>query len=47
MKETSISQHYEADHDRLDDLFKNFQAFKQKDFPRAKEFFVGFKFGLQ
>jgi regulator of cell morphogenesis and NO signaling len=47
MKEQSISHYYEADHDRLDDLFKNFQALKRSEFLRAKEFFVAFKFGLQ
>lgn len=44
---TSITQYYEDDHDRLDGLFKNFQSLKGTDFPRAKESFVQFKFGLQ
>jgi iron-sulfur cluster repair protein YtfE (RIC family) len=44
---TSISIYYEEDHDRLDQLFRKFQEFKTKDFSRAKEFFVSFKFGLQ
>lgn len=44
---TLITQYYEADHDRLDSLFKNFQSLKRTDFPRAKEAFVQFKFGLQ
>jgi len=44
---TSISEYFEKDHDRLDDLFKSFQQWKQSDYPRAKEFFVAFKFGLQ
>lgn len=47
MEEGKISTYFEADHDRLDDLFKNFQKMKQSDYPRAKEFFVQFKFGLQ
>jgi regulator of cell morphogenesis and NO signaling len=47
MKDLSISQYYEVDHDRLDDLFKNFQSLKRSEFLRAKEFFVAFKFGLQ
>jgi len=47
MKDLSISQYYEADHDRLDDVFKNFQSLKRTDFPCAKEFFVVFKYGLQ
>jgi len=44
---TSILEYFEKVHDRLDDLFKNFQQYKQSDYPRAKEFFVAFKFGLQ
>ena len=47
MKETLISQYFEADHDRLDDLFRNFQRMKTTDYPRARENFVTFKFGLQ
>lgn len=42
-----ISEYFEADHDRLDQLFKNFQEWKAKDYARAKENFVAFKFGLQ
>lgn len=45
--ETRISKYFEEDHDRLDDLFKNFQQLKRTDFPLAKECFVSFKFGLQ
>ncbi|HSE39257.1 MAG TPA: hemerythrin domain-containing protein [Acidobacteriota bacterium] len=44
---TSISAYYEQDHNRLDELFANFQEWKRKDFLRAKELFVAFKFGLQ
>ena len=47
IKETTITEFYEADHDRLDGLFKGFQKWKRTDFPRAKEAFVAFKFGLQ
>jgi regulator of cell morphogenesis and NO signaling len=47
MTDLSISHYYEVDHDRLDDLFKNFQNLKHSEFLRAKEFFVAFKFGLQ
>lgn len=47
MENIIISKYFEADHDRLDDLFKNFQVFKHQDYPRAKENFVGFKHGLQ
>ena len=43
----SISSYYEEDHNRLDGLFSNFQKFKAKDYLRAKECFVAFKFGLQ
>ena len=42
-----ISEYFEKDHDRLDDLFRSFQEWKAKDYPRAKENFVAFKFGLQ
>jgi len=42
-----ISEFFEADHDRLDELFKNFQTLKRTDYPKAKENFVAFKFGLQ
>jgi regulator of cell morphogenesis and NO signaling len=45
--EEEISKYFEADHDRLDDLFKNFQKTKRSDFPKAKGFFKDFKFGLQ
>jgi len=45
--ETSISKYFEQDHDRIDELFRQFQQFKKSDFPRAKESFVSFKFGLQ
>lgn len=42
-----ISEYFEKDHDRLDELFVNFQKCKRTDMPRARDFFVGFKFGLQ
>ena len=47
MENIMISKYFEADHDRLDQLFKDFQAFKREDYPRAKEYFVAFKHGLQ
>lgn len=47
MKEKTVSQFFEEDHDRLDDLFKNFQKFKKSDFARAKEYFISFQYGLQ
>lgn len=43
----SISEFFEQDHDRLDELFKTFQRLKRSDFPKAKEAFKEFKFGLQ
>ena len=42
-----ISAYYEDDHDRLDELFKQFQQLKRNNFVKAKEFFKEFKFGLQ
>ncbi len=51
MQETPIKQtvtsYYEDDHDRLDELFKQFQQLKRLNFMKAKEFFKEFKFGLQ
>jgi len=47
MEEETIKSYFEADHDRLDGLFTNYQLWKREDFPRAKEAFVAFKFGLQ
>lgn len=47
MSEQNIKTYFEADHDRLDNLFKRFQEFKQTDFPQAKECFKEFKLGLQ
>lgn len=43
----TITAFYEQDHDRLDELFKTFQQLKRSDFPKAKEAFKEFKFGLQ
>jgi iron-sulfur cluster repair protein YtfE (RIC family) len=42
-----ISEYFEKDHDRLDELFASFQKWKRADFKKAKDYFVGFKFGLQ
>ena len=47
MSEGKISVTFEQDHDRLDALFTAFQEQKRKDFAKAKEAFVAFKFGLQ
>jgi len=43
----TISDFFEQDHDRLDELFKTFQKLKRSDFAKAKEAFKDFKFGLQ
>ncbi len=45
--EEGIKTYFEKDHDRLDELFRNFQKLKRVDYPKAKEFFKEFKFGLQ
>ena len=47
MSDAKISVTFEQDHDRLDALFTTFQEQKRKDFAKAKEAFVAFKFGLQ
>jgi regulator of cell morphogenesis and NO signaling len=46
-EQKTITEFFEQDHDRLDELFKIFQQSKRSDFPRAKEAFKEFKFGLQ
>jgi iron-sulfur cluster repair protein YtfE (RIC family) len=46
-EQRTISVLFQEDHDRLDALFKSFQELKRKDFAKAKEAFVQFKFGLQ
>ena len=46
-EQKTISEFYEQDHDRLDELFKTFQEMKRSDFPKSKEAFKEFKFGLQ
>ena len=43
----TISSYYEVDHDRLDELFKEFQQLKRTDFTKAKQVFRQFKYGLQ
>src|SRR3954464_13618529 len=43
----TITEFFEQDHDRLDELFKTFQQSKRSEFPKAEEAFTGFKFGLQ
>jgi iron-sulfur cluster repair protein YtfE (RIC family) len=47
LEEKSIVDYFEKDHNRLDDLFEDFNRWKSKDYLKAKEFFVAFKFGLQ
>jgi regulator of cell morphogenesis and NO signaling len=42
-----ISEFFEADHDRLDELFKNYQEAKAGDLPGAKEKFNAFQSGLR
>jgi iron-sulfur cluster repair protein YtfE (RIC family) len=42
-----ITSYFEKDHDRLDNLFKEFQRLKYVDFAEAKKNFISFKFGLQ
>jgi len=46
-EQKTVSEFFEQDHDRLDELFKTFQQLKRSDFPRAKEAFKAFKVGLQ
>lgn len=46
-EQNTITEFFEQDHDRLDELFKTFQQSKWSDFPKAKEAFTEFKFGLQ
>ena len=38
-EQKTISEFYEQDHDRLDELFKTFQKLKRSDFAKAKEAF--------
>jgi iron-sulfur cluster repair protein YtfE (RIC family) len=46
MNESTITTYYETDHDRLDELFKQFQQLKRSELPKAKELFSGFRSGL-
>lgn len=47
MSEKSVKAYYEADHDRLDEIFKNFQQLKRSDYSKARQLFEAFKSGLQ
>ena len=42
----TITQHYERDHDRLDGLFKRFQALKMSNPAQARACFLEFQNGL-
>jgi regulator of cell morphogenesis and NO signaling len=46
-EQTTITTFYEADHDRLDELFKTYQRLKRSDFAKAKDAFKEFKISLQ
>jgi iron-sulfur cluster repair protein YtfE (RIC family) len=43
----SVSEFFAADHDRLDGFFAEFRRLKRIDFPKAKENFKQFMFGLK
>ncbi len=43
----SVKDFMEADHDRLDGIFTDFQQTKEKDMQTAKELFEKFKAGLE
>lgn len=43
----SIKEYFGDDHKRLDSIFLQFQDIKNKDFPKAKEYFKEFMFGLR
>jgi regulator of cell morphogenesis and NO signaling len=45
-EQKTITAFYEQDHDRLDELFKTFQQLKRFDFPKAKDAYKEFKYGL-
>jgi len=47
MTQPTIQHYFQEDHERLDGLFKTFQALKGSDYAKAKESFIQFKFGLQ
>lgn len=45
MTQTTIHSYYATDHDRLDELFKQFQA--SDDLNKSREFYSAFKAGLE
>lgn len=47
MANQSISTYFQADHDRLDQLFKKFQELKSNNWIKAKELFMEFKAGME
>jgi len=47
MSTTSINEHYTQDHERLDDLFYEFQKLKPSDHTKAVQNFQEFKTGLE
>ncbi len=47
MKKNVITAYFEADHDRLDHLFTQYQEHKRGDFQKAKPFFRNFRQGLK
>lgn len=47
MNNPTVTIYYEADHDRLDELFKKFQEFKRSDPSKSRGCFKEFKLGLQ
>jgi regulator of cell morphogenesis and NO signaling len=47
MVDTSVKTYFEKDHDRLDELFRQYLNLNQADYPKAKKCFKEFKFGLQ
>jgi hemerythrin superfamily protein len=42
-----ITAYFEADHDRLDSLFRHFQLHKRSDMEKAKSYFKVFLQGLK
>ena len=47
MNNTSIAEHYSRDHDRLDELFRQYHSLKPTDRTRAIQCFREFKTGLE
>ena len=47
MTETTISRYYADDHDRLDELFRQYQSLKAVEWGQARNRFQDFKRGLE